>query len=248
MKNKVYLILLMLIIVFTAATQEVSANRMKIILHPAGKFLFNIENMKPGDWAERTLLIKNAGSDAIDYYLRVLNKSKNNKLFNELDLQVYLKDKNTLIFDDKLRKFEGFIPKHLVKSEIDNLLFIVKMPYELGNEFQGTSAHFELRISAKADDDNELPDPPDNGDNPDPDPIPENPPGGDNESPGVVTPTPPQVDSETEVKPTAPVSSQGPKLPNTATNIYNLILIGVASILMSFLLLRVNKSINRKKE
>jgi LPXTG-motif cell wall-anchored protein len=127
---------------------KVLADEIEIITIPEGEFLFDISNMKPGDWGQRSLIVKNGGTQDFNYSINVKNKSKDNRLFNELELEIYSKNTN-ILFKDKLKNFSGFTPKLLKKGEGEDLLFIIKMPFELGNEFQATSSHFEIQIIAE---------------------------------------------------------------------------------------------------
>ena len=127
------------------------ADEGDLILIPNEKYLFNISNMKPGDWAERSLTVKNGGEEDFNYTIKVNNKQRDQKLFNELELKVNTEGNSYNIFDDKLKKFSDFKPKQLKKGMADTLHFQVKMPFELGNDFQGTSAYFELSILVASD-------------------------------------------------------------------------------------------------
>jgi len=220
-------IVVMLIILFFISgimNHKTYANEVDIILIPNEKFLFNISNMKPGDWAERELRVKNGGEKDFNYSIRVDNKQSDRKLFNELDLKVYEGDKSILIFDDKLKNFNGFKPKPLKKGVTDSLFFQVEMPYELGNEFQQTSAYFEIIIVAAQN----------------------------------TTTTPPVKQPDRNVKPTpvnagtnetqSPVASQGPKLPNTATNLYLLLTVGFILTTAGLTIIYVNIRLSKKRE
>lgn len=205
------------------------ANEVDIILIPNEKFLFNISNMKPGDWAERELRVKNGGEKDFNYSIRVDNKQSDRKLFNELDLKVYEGDKSILIFDDKLKNFTGFKPKPLKKGVTDSLFFQVEMPYELGNQFQQTSAYFEIIIVAAANTSTT----PEDSDDPVKQPD-------SNVKPTPVNPG----TNDTQL----PVASQGPKLPNTATNLYLLLTVGLILTTVGLTIIYVNKRLSNKRE
>lgn len=206
------------------------ANEVDIILIPNEKFLFDISNMKPGDWAERELRVKNGGAKDFNYTIRIDNKQSDRKLFNELELKVYQGGKSNLIFDDKLKDFNGFKPKHLKKGATDSLFFQVEMPYELGNEFQKTSAYFEIMIVATAI---TTTTPPEDSNDPVKQP----------DSNGKPTP----VNSGTN-ETQSPIASQGPKLPNTATNLYLLLAVGFILTTTGLTLIYANKRLSKKKE
>lgn len=212
---KIFSVIMTLIIFwYINGDYKALANDVEIVTIPEGEFLFEISNMKPGDWGQRNLVVQNGGTEDFNYSIIVNNKSSNNKLFNELKLEIYEKDKTNLLFENKLNNFNGFTPKLLKKGESDDLLFLIKMPFELGNEFQETSALFEIKIVAESSQ----------------------------------TPTTPQVDSENNENPTLPVVSQGPSLPNTGTNIYNILLLGAILITTGLTFIFLNKRITKKKE
>jgi hypothetical protein len=229
-KKRIVVMLLILFFISGIMNHKTYANEVDIILIPNEKFLFNISNMKPGDWAERELRVKNGGEKDFNYSIRVDNKQSDRKLFNELNLKVYEGDKSILIFDDKLKNFNGFKPKPLIKGATDSLFFQVEMPYELGNEFQQTSAYFEIIIVAAT---STTTTPPEDSDDPVKQPD------------SNVKPTPVNTGTnETQ----SPVASQGPKLPNTATNLYLLLTVGFILTTTGLALIYVNKRLSKKKE
>ncbi|TYS85204.1 LPXTG cell wall anchor domain-containing protein [Rossellomorea aquimaris] len=228
-QKRIAVILLILFFISGIMNHKTYANEVDIILIPNEKFLFNISNMKPGDWAERELRVKNGGEKDFNYSIRVDNKQSDRKLFNELDLKVYEGDKSILIFDDKLKNFTGFKPKPLKKGVTDSLFFQVEMPYELGNEFQQTSAYFEIIIVAAANTSTT----PEDSDDPVKQPD-------SNVKPTPVNPG----TNDTQL----PVASQGPKLPNTATNLYLLLTVGLILTTVGLTIIYVNKRLSNKRE
>lgn len=117
-----------------------------VSIHPDGPYLFNIENAKPGDRVERSLTVRNTGDEDIAYTITVKNLSETDVLYNELDLTM-LRGSMTL-FDGKLKDVSAFKARELSQGVEDELILIVKMPYELGNEFQGTEARFQIQVQA----------------------------------------------------------------------------------------------------
>lgn len=228
-QKRIAVILLILFFISGIMNHKTYANEVDIILIPNEKFLFNISNMKPGDWAERELRVKNGGEKDFNYSIRVDNKQSDRKLFNELDLKVYEGDKSILIFDDKLKNFTGFKPKPLKKGVTDSLFFQVEMPYELGNQFQQTSAYFEIIIVAAANTSTT----PEDSDDPVKQPD-------SNVKPTPVNPG----TNDTQL----PVASQGPKLPNTATNLYLLLTVGLILTTVGLTIIYVNKRLSNKRE
>lgn len=129
---------------FTLSTAHGEGPVMTI--EPSGPYLFDIKNAKPGDWVERSLIVHNEGDEDLAYTLAVRNLSETDVLYSELDLALFRG--NTILFDGKLKDASSFKARELVKDSEDDLLLIVKMPYELGNEFQGTVARFEIQVQA----------------------------------------------------------------------------------------------------
>jgi LPXTG-motif cell wall-anchored protein len=200
----------------------VYAKDVEIIIAPKGQLLFDITNMKPGDWGQRKLSIKNGGDKDFYYSIIVTNNSNNNTLYDELELKISSIEKEQVLYNGKLKDYKNFEPKFLKKEASDHILFTVKMPFELGNEFQGTNANFEIKIIA-----------------------------GEKLIPPItdvddVNIPPSKVDSDTNVNPSTPAKPQGSKLPNTATNVYNLLLIGTVLMAMGLLLFLVTGRLNRK--
>ncbi|MDX8344103.1 hypothetical protein [Rossellomorea sp. YZS02] len=223
--KKVVIIFLFLFLI-SSMVNKTYADEENLILIPNEKYLFKISNMKPGDWAERSLKIKNGGGEDFHYSIKVNNKQSDKKLFNELELKVYAGNNSIKIFDDKLKNFKGFKPKELESEKTESLQFKVIMPYELGNDFQRTSAFFEIIITVVPSDGNTLPDDPkDTINNP-------------------LTP----VNSDLKNIPSIPVESQGPKLPNTSTNLYFLLMLGSLLTTVGFIIIYLNKRLLRKKE
>jgi hypothetical protein len=212
-----------LLISYSCQSINVYAKDIEIIIVPKGQFLFNISNMKPGDWGQRELSIKNGGDRNFYYSIVVTNNSKNNKLYDELELKILTIDKEQVLFNGKLKDYKKFEPKFLKKEASDHLLFTVIMPYELGNEFQGTNANFEIKITAEDNTTSPVTDVED------------------------VNFPPSKVDSETNVNPPTPANSKGSKLPNTATNVYNLLLRGAVLMAIGLFFLLLTGRLKRKK-
>lgn len=109
--------------------------------------LFKVENTKPGDHAYRSLLIQNNNNLDIFYTMQLRNDG-DLKLFNELLLQITVLDE--IIFDGKLKDFDGFMDRPLDTQSEETIGFNLKFPEELGNDFQGLRADFVLVFNARA--------------------------------------------------------------------------------------------------
>ena len=190
-------------ILFVEKNTSAVEKELEINTTPNG-ILFNVENLKPGDWIPRNLTIKNDGKKDFKYTSKI-GKSKSVKgLFEELELEV--KKDTKVLYEGKFKDFKGFSPRELARGTEETLLFQVTMPEHLGNEFQNSAAEVEIIFLAEATGDpgtdNETPG---SGDN-------NNSGGGSNNSP-------PSTDATV-------IPEKVNKLPNTATNNYNLLLIG----------------------
>ncbi|MEH7526720.1 LPXTG cell wall anchor domain-containing protein [Bacillus sp. JJ1503] len=229
---------------------QASTNQQPNIETKPNNYLFDVKNMSPGDWATRTLTIQNRGESDFTYNSESYYKAGSRKLYNEFLLKVW--DSKGLLFEGKLKDFDGFKPRHLPSKNEEDLKFEVTFPYELGNEFQGLAFNFELRFvmenSGQSPNPNPDPDPnpnsnQDSNSTTDPDPIHDN----------VAPPTSSETESDQEndqnnniENPAAeedtampiPLRSipieeldapieKGQILPSTATNMYNYLLIGV---------------------
>lgn len=147
--------------------------------------LFDISNLKPGDWANRTIIIENNGTEDFKYLTQGKLKQGSEKLYNELLLRI--SDKDKVLFDGKLKDFNKLDPRFLAKNSSEQLFFKVVVPEQLGNDFQGLDCEVQFKFYV----DGTL---------------------------GGLLP------------------ANGPKLPETGTNMYNILVTGVALILGGALL------------
>lgn len=162
----------------SADQKEVDINTSK---NPNG-YLFEVGNLKPGDWMPRNLTIFNEGIKDFKYTALIGEKKSVKGLLEELDLLI--KKDEIILYDGKMDKFQGFTPRNLASGSSETLFFQVTMPLELGNQFQESSAEVEIKFLAEiipgeddGDDDNDDNDNGDNGDN-----------NNDNETPDETTP------------------------------------------------------------
>ncbi len=111
--------------------------------------LFQVENMKPGDWAERTVIIENVENADIQYNTLIENIKGSKKLFDALTLEVKDGQKN-LLFKGLLKDFKGFTPRNIQSSKEDQLTFLITFPEQLGNEYQGLETSFKIVFQANS--------------------------------------------------------------------------------------------------
>ncbi|MCG1026827.1 LPXTG cell wall anchor domain-containing protein [Virgibacillus halodenitrificans] len=111
-----------------------------------GDVLFNINNMKPGDWAPRTITVQNKGIKDFTYQMSLRNDGEE-KLFNELLLEI--NDSKTVLYEGKLADFTKLSDRDLSTSKQEELEVTVIFPEYLGNEFQGLDAEFSILFTAE---------------------------------------------------------------------------------------------------
>ncbi|THE15497.1 LPXTG cell wall anchor domain-containing protein [Bacillus timonensis] len=170
---------------FLSQANQVSASPSKNskvidIMTTPEKVLFDIENFKPGDWAIRTITIKNTGSEDFNYLTSADRKAGSKKLYEELLLTI--SNKSGELYKGKLGEFNKIDPRSIASGKQEELNFTVEFPSHLGNEYQGLKTEVELKFYAEGTLGGALP-----------------------------------VD--------------GPKLPQTGTDTYNILIAGIALVL-----------------
>lgn len=118
-------------------------NQIDLTTNPAN-VLFDLTNMKPGDSITRNLSIENNGNQDFNYIASSKFLSGSEIFYNKLDLIV--EDKNGLIYQGKLFEFDKLSPRLLNSNQNENLTFFIKMPRDLGNEFQGLDTEFQIKL------------------------------------------------------------------------------------------------------
>lgn len=124
---------------------EANKPEIKIDVSPKDS-LFDVENMKPGDWAPRTVVVQNNGQMDFDYEVQLQHDGQQ-KLFNELTLEI--SDENGELFNGKLADFNSLELRSLAADHKEELEMTVRFPEHLGNEFQGLATNFTLLFIAK---------------------------------------------------------------------------------------------------
>ncbi|WP_066256862.1 LPXTG cell wall anchor domain-containing protein [Neobacillus drentensis] len=180
--RKIILLLLITFLVLNPLRTygETNTNEEIDLSTSPGKVLFDLSNIKPGDSVSRNLIIKNNGNQDFNYLASSKFLSGSEIFYDKLDLTI--KDKNEVIYIGKLFEFNKLSPRLLKSKENDSLLFYIKVPMELGNEFQGLSTDFQIKLYV-----------------------------------------------EGTLGGTIPVD--GPKLPETGTNMFNILVAGVVFVL-----------------
>ncbi|MEC2160550.1 LPXTG cell wall anchor domain-containing protein [Virgibacillus halodenitrificans] len=127
------------------AEEEEKEKELAIDVLP-GDVLFNVNNMKPGDWAPRTITVQNNGIKDFTYQMTLRNDGEE-KLFNELLLEI--NDSKSVLYEGKLADFTKLSPRDLSTSKQEELKLTVIFPEHLGNEFQGLNAEFSILFTAE---------------------------------------------------------------------------------------------------
>ena len=127
---------------------DMDQNEINISISPSDT-LFDISNMKPGDWAPRTITVKNLGNVDFDYQMELRNNGEE-KLFNELILEI--NDGQTELFEGKLATFKSLPLRNLTTGSEENLDITIRFPEHLGNEFQGLLTSFVFTFTAEGKD------------------------------------------------------------------------------------------------
>jgi LPXTG-motif cell wall-anchored protein len=144
MRKKIPLLLIFFLILTPyTGYGEINSNQIDLTTTP-GKVLFDLTNMKPGDSVTRNLSIGNNGNQDLNYIASSKFLSGSEIFYNKLDLIV--EDKNGAIYQGKLFEFDKLSPRLLKSKQNENLTFFIKMPLELGNEFQGLNTEFQIKL------------------------------------------------------------------------------------------------------
>jgi hypothetical protein len=110
--------------------------------------LFQVENMKPGDWAPRTVTIENRGTDDFLYSMHIERESMD-RLFEELLLEITASDAS--LYNGKLAAFEELEKRDLAQGEHEELEITIRFPESLGNEYQGLNTAFNIVFTANSE-------------------------------------------------------------------------------------------------
>lgn len=134
--------------VYAEGEDDTEVKEIDISITPTDT-LFEVSNMKPGDWAPRTITVKNIGSKDFEYQMQLQN-SGDEKLFNELLLEIKAGDEE--LYQDKLANFKSLPIRKLTTGNEENLEVTIRFPEHLGNEFQGLHASFDFIFTTEGND------------------------------------------------------------------------------------------------
>lgn len=133
--------------VYAEGEDDTEVKEIDISITPTDT-LFEVSNMKPGDWAPRTITVKNIGSKDFEYQMQLQN-SGDEKLFNELLLEIKAGDEE--LYEDKLANFKSLPIRKLTTGNEENLEVTIRFPEHLGNEFQALQSSFAFTFTAEGD-------------------------------------------------------------------------------------------------
>ncbi|WP_102026501.1 LPXTG cell wall anchor domain-containing protein [Salirhabdus sp. Marseille-P4669] len=168
---------------------------------PSGSYLYDVKDMKPGDWMPRTVVVQNNGEKSFDYTTSIHFESGED-LFEILQLEI--SDANGELYNGKLADFEELSLRNLQPGTEEEIHFTVTFPSDASNIYQGLETKFKFVFTAENFDT-----PIDNGDN--------------GTSDGNEQPVSGDAD-DTNDKQTD--TSKDSSLPDTATNSFNFLMFG----------------------
>ncbi|WP_407271281.1 hypothetical protein [Radiobacillus sp. PE A8.2] len=183
---------------FAETGSNAEGTEFEMEVSPSG-ILFNIDDMKPGDWAPRTITIQNSGNKDFQYQMTIRNDGTE-KLFNELLLEIV--DVNGELYNGKISEFVNMPLRTLDKSTNEEIEITIRYPEYLGNDFQGLNSKFSFIFTAE---------------------------GKGNDKVEVI--------SEGQVG-----SGNGGSLPDTSSQMFNFLLLGVFFTLTSFMIMHYLKT------
>lgn len=143
-KSLVFIIILIILGIPSNVFANTSQQQIDLSVNPGGIF-FDISNSKPGDKVERKITLLNKGQDSFAYLLsnRFLNGS--DLFYNSLLLKI-TDGENNVLYNSKLKDFNELEARTLNKGQSEDLLFLIQVPSELGNEYQGLSTEFQFKF------------------------------------------------------------------------------------------------------
>lgn len=205
--REIMIVFLSVVIILLFPLQMNAKESDKLVKNP-DRYLFNLSNMKPGDYASRKLTIQNRGNEDFTYNMKAQFTKGSKELFNEFTLVV--RDSSGTLYDGKLKEFTHVVARNLKAKHEEDLLFTVTFPETLGNEFQ--SLTFEMALLFYVE--------------------------GKAEAPSSSVNDNPEEQEDLIIKPERPItdSTSPPKadqnLPSTATTYFNIAMIGALFILL----------------
>jgi LPXTG-motif cell wall-anchored protein len=185
---KFSVIIFLLLFPFTVYAAE-NQQLLDLTVDPQ-KVLFDLRNLKPGDVMERVLVVGNNVKERFNYKTTSKLIEGSEKFYDSLYLKV--SNYEETLYEGRLSNFKGLEPRLLEKGSKEELLFSVKVPSELGNDYQGLYSKVQFKFYVEG-------------------------------TLGGILP------------------ADGPTLPNTATNMFNIFASGLALLLAGLFLQMFSK-------
>lgn len=132
---------------------------------PNGR-LFEVSDLKPGDWAKRDITVENKGNRDFEYTMTAQFESGDEMFYQALSFK--LEHAGVALFDGKLSEFTGLGKRHLPVSDTEDFTLTIDFPYEYGNEYQGLTTVVLFIFNAEAKPDRPPPTCEERGDCPEP--------------------------------------------------------------------------------
>ena len=152
-----YLLIVYCIVAFiigiTTSMEQVLAkerNEIDLSLTPKG-ILFDVtKDMKPGDWAKRSIRVNNEGAAEFLYTMSAEFTEGSKKLYDALTLEV--KDQQErVLYKGRVSDFTKLTGRTLSAGQSEQLIYIVRFPEEFGNEYQGLETQVKFVFYAEED-------------------------------------------------------------------------------------------------
>lgn len=148
----VYCIVAFTIGITTSMEKVLAKERKEIDLSLTPKeMLFDVtKDMKPGDWAKRSIRVNNEGAAGLLYTMSAEFTEGSKKLYDGLTLEV--KDQQErVLYNGSLSGFTKLTGRTLSAGQSEQLQYIVRFPEELGNEYQGLETQVKFVFYAEDD-------------------------------------------------------------------------------------------------
>ncbi|KEK23553.1 LPXTG cell wall anchor domain-containing protein [Bacillus gaemokensis] len=111
--------------------------------------LFDVPNMKPGDWATRSIRVNNNNDSSFFYYINSEFNEGSEKLYRALQLTVKVSEK--VLYNGSLSEFTGEEKRILAGGGTEQVQYVVRFPEELGNDYQGLNVKMKFVFYAGSD-------------------------------------------------------------------------------------------------
>ncbi|HDX9578826.1 TPA: LPXTG cell wall anchor domain-containing protein [Bacillus pseudomycoides] len=148
----VYCIVAFIIGITTSMEEVLAKERKEIDLSLTSKeILFDVtKDMKPGDWAKRSIRVNNEGAAGFLYKMSAEFNEGSKKLYDGLTLEVKDQQEHVL-YKGSLSDFTKLTGRILSSGKSEQLLYIVRFPEEFGNEYQGLETQIKFVFYAEED-------------------------------------------------------------------------------------------------